>query len=110
LKQFLLFPDKNLAGKWPSDCGMTLPQKSKWEVEEEGPKKIKHAKVVKATGGSLVTIVVFGPIFLLFALLKKNEVALLFFLKGLCPYSIFEIRKSGSLKFEEFLGSLNQRF
>jgi hypothetical protein len=70
LKQFLLFPDKNLAGKWPSDCGMTLPQKSKWEVEEEGPKKIKHAKVVKATGGSLVTIV-FCPIFLLFALLKK---------------------------------------
>jgi len=51
LKQFLLFPDKNLAGKWHNDCGMTLPQKSKWEVEEEGPKKIKPAKVVKATGG-----------------------------------------------------------
>ncbi len=49
---------------------MTLPQKSKWEVEDEGPKKIKLAKVVKATGGSLVTIVS-GPIFLLFALLKK---------------------------------------
>jgi hypothetical protein len=71
LKQFLLFPDKNLAGKWPNDCGMTLPQKSKWEVEDEGPKKIKLAKVVKATGGSLVTIVFFGPIFLPCALLKK---------------------------------------
>ena len=60
-----------MVGKWPNDCGMTLPQKSKWEVEEEGPKKIKHAKVVKATGGSLVTIVFLGPIFLFFSAFEK---------------------------------------